>query len=197
MGFSELKERILSDARKEADEIIKEANIKASSILEEASLEVEVIKTSGLRSIQRDTDTIKRQALANAKLRIERSILNEVQKAIEEIANKALEEVINNSKYLEYLTEGILSLKLKGDEEIILSSYDIERFKKPLEEALTRRYKKENQIKISIGDIYGGFIVRGKEYDINNSLEVILEDLKPEIEELIGDILKEAGYGVI
>jgi vacuolar-type H+-ATPase subunit E/Vma4 len=197
MGFAELKERILSDAKKEADEIIKEANIKASSILEEASLEVESIKSSGLRILQRDIDTIKRQALANARLMTERAILNEVEKAIEDIINETAEEIINSPNYLEYLIKNIISLNLKGDEEIILSSYDIERFKNLLEDELIKRYKKEKQIKISSGNIKGGFIVRGKEYDINNSLEVILEGLRPEVERLVGDILKEAGYGLI
>lgn len=197
MGFVELKERILSDAKKEADEIIKEASIKASSILEEASLEAESIKTSGLRSIQKDVDAIKRQAIATTRLKIQRSILNEVQETIEDVINKTIEEVINSPEYLEYLIRGILSLRLNGDEELVFSSYDVERFKKSLETELAKRYKKESRFKIVSSNIKGGFIVRSKEYDINSSLEVIFQNLRPEIEQLVGEILKEAGYGSI
>jgi len=197
MGFAELKERVLSDARKEAEEIVKEASKEASSKIEEASLEVESIKTSGLRSIQKDIDTIKRQAVATTRLKIQRSILNEVQETIEEVISEAIEKIIKSPEYLEYLVRGILSLRLKGDEEIVLSSYDIERFKKSLETELVKRGKKENHFKIVAGDIKGSFIVRSREYDINNSLEIIFQNLRPEIEQLVGEILKEAGYGNI
>lgn len=191
MGFNELRERILSEAKKTAEEIIKEANIQANNILEDALLEAENIKASGLKSIQRDVNILKSQNLANIKLELQKNVLKEVQKALEELISKATEEIVNSSEYFTYLLKSISSLDLKGDEEIILSRYDLQRFGKQLIDEI-RKIKGDINLTISEGEIKGGFIVRGKEFDINNSLEISLQNVRPDIEQMVGKILREA-----
>lgn len=191
MGFTELKERIISEAKKTAEEIIRDANIEADKILEEALLEAENIKTSGLRSIQREINTLKSQNLANIKLEMQRNILREVQRIIEELIDKASEEIINSQEYFTYLLKGITSLELKGGEEIVLSRNDIQRFGDRLIKEI-KRSKGNINLTISEGEIKGGFIVKSKEFDINNSLEISIQNARPEIEQMIGQILREA-----
>lgn len=128
MGFNELRDRIISEAEKTSREIIKEANIEANNILEEALLEAENIKSSGLRSIERDINMLRSQSLASIKLEMQKNILGEVQSILEELVSKASEEIINSPEYFSYLLKGISDLELKGDEEILLSRYDIQRF---------------------------------------------------------------------
>jgi len=191
MGFAELKERIVSEAKKAAEEIIKEANIKAERVLEEANIEAENIKTIGLRDIERDMDMLKRKTLANIRLEIQRSILMEVQRVIEEIVAKALQEVIESPHYFDYLIRNISAIDLRGDEEIILSRYDFQRFGDRLLVEL-EKIKGNAGFKISTSDIKGGFIVRSRDFDINNTLELTIENIRPEIEQQVGKILKEA-----
>ncbi|MBC7320053.1 hypothetical protein H5T89_05370 [bacterium] len=191
MGFQELKERILLEARKNAEEIIKEANKKAESILEEANIEAENIKTLGLRSIERDMSSLKRQSLANIRLEIQKSILMEVQRAIEDVVSRAFQEILESPKYFDYLLKGLLEVDFKGDEEIILSDYDMRRFGEFLSKEI-KRLKGNINFKISSGDIRGGFIVRSADFDVNNTLELTFQNIRPEIEQEVGKILKEA-----
>lgn len=191
MGFQELKDRILSEARKSAEDIIKEANKRAESILEEANIEAENIKTLGLRNIEKDMVVLKKQALANIRLEIQKSILMEVQRTIEEVLSKAFQETLESPKYFDYLLKGLLQVDFKGNEEIILSNYDVQRFGEFLFKEL-KRVKGDVDFKISSGDIRGGFIVRSADFDINNTLELTFQNMKPEIEQEIGKILKEA-----
>lgn len=191
MGFQELKDRILSEARKNAEDIIKEANKRAESILEEANIEAENIKTLGLRNIEKDMVVLKKQALANIRLEIQKSILMEVQRTIEEVLSKAFQETLESPKYFDYLLKGLLQVDFKGNEEIILSNYDVQRFGEFLFKEL-KRAKGDVDFKISSGDIRGGFIVRSADFDINNTLELTFQNMKPEIEQEIGKILKEA-----
>ncbi|MCX7796801.1 MAG: V-type ATP synthase subunit E family protein [bacterium] len=191
MGFQELKDRILSEARKSAEDIIKEANKKAESILEEASIEAENIKTLGLRNIERDMAVLKRQSLANIRLEIQKGILMEVQNAIEEVISETFREILESPKYFDYLLKGLLEIEFKGNEEIILSNYDTQRFGEFLFKEL-KRVKGDINFKIISGDIRGGFIIRGIDFDINNTLEFIFQNIRPEIEQEIGRILKEA-----
>lgn len=191
MGFQELKDRILSEARKNAEEIIKEANKKAESILEEANIEAENIKTLGLRNIERDMAVLKRQSLANIRLEIQKSILMEVQSAIEDVFSRAFQEVLESPNYFDYLLNGLLALDFKGNEEIILSNYDLQRFGDFLSKEL-KRIKGDINFSISSGDIRGGFIVRSKDFDINNTLELAFQNVRQEIEQEVGKILKEA-----
>jgi vacuolar-type H+-ATPase subunit E/Vma4 len=191
MGFAELKERIISEAKRAAEEIIKEANGKAEGILEEANIEAENIKAIGLRDIERDMDMLKRKTLANIRLEIQRSILMEVQRAIEEIVTRALQEVIESPHYFDYLIRNISAIDLRGGEEIILSRYDFQRFGDRLLGEL-KKIKGKPELKISSAEIKGGFIVRSRDFDINNTLELTLENIRPEIEQQVGKILKEA-----
>lgn len=191
MGFQELKDRILLEARKSAEDIIKEANKRAESILEEANIEAENIKTLGLRNIEKDMVVLKKQALANIRLEIQKSILMEVQRTIEEVLSKAFQETLESPKYFDYLLKGLLQVDFKGNEEIILSNYDVQRFGEFLFKEL-KRVKGDVDFKISSGDIRGGFIVRSADFDINNTLELTFQNMKPEIEQEIGKILKEA-----
>lgn len=191
MGFQELKDRILSEARKNAEDIIKEANKRAESILEEANIEAENIKTLGLRNIERDMAILKKQSLANIRLEMQKDILMEIQRAIEEVLSKAFQETLESPKYFDYLLKGLLQVDFKGNEEIILSNYDVQRFGEFLFKEL-KRAKGDVDFKISSGDIKGGFIVRSADFDINNTLELTFQNIKPEIEQEIGKILKEA-----
>lgn len=195
MGLQELKDRILSEARKNAEYIIKEANKKAESILEEANIEAENIKTLGLRNIERDMAVLKRQSLANIRLEMQKSVLMEVQNAIEEIISKAFQEILESPKYFDYLLKGLLEIDFKGNEEIILSNYDAQRFGEFLLKEL-KRIKGDIGFKVISGDIKGGFIVRGMDFDINNTLELTFQNLRPEIEQEVGKVLKEAEKNV-
>lgn len=190
MGFPELKERIISEARRDAEEIIKDANRRAESILEEANIEAENIKTLGLKDIERDMSMLKRQTLANIRLEIQKSVLTEVQNAIEDIINKALKEILDSPEYFDYLLKGISNIDLRGNEEIVLSRYDAERFGDRLLEELKKT--KGETFKVSTSDIIGGFIIRSVDFDINSTLELTLQNIRPEIEQEIGKILKEA-----
>lgn len=191
MGFNELRDRIISEAEKTSGEIIKEANIEANNILEEALLEAENIKSSGLRSIQRDINMLKSQSLASIKLEMQKNILGEVQNMLEELMSKASEEIINSPEYFSYLLKGISDLELKGDEEILLSRYDIQRFGDRLINEI-RKLKGAINLTISEGEIKGGFILKGREFDINNSLEISLQNIRPEIEQMVWQIFREA-----
>ncbi len=195
MGFQELKDRILSEASKNAEYIIKEANKKAESILEEANIEAENIKTLGLRNIERDMAVLKRQSLANIRLEMQKSILMEVQNTIEEIISKAFQEILESPKYFDYLLKGLLEIDFKGNEEIVLSDYDAQRFGEFLLKEL-KRVKGDITLKIASGDIKGGFIVRGTDFDINNTLELTFQNIRPEIEQQVGKVLKEAEKNV-
>lgn len=191
MGFTELRERIISEAKKTAEEIIREANIEANNILEEATLEAESIKTSGLKDIQREISALKSQSLANIRLEVRRDILRKVQDVIEELIAKALEEIVDSQEYFTYLLKGISNAELKGGEEIILSRYDIERFGERLIDEI-KRSKGDINLTISEGEIKGGFIIKSKEFSINNSLEISIQNIRPEIEQIVGQILREA-----
>lgn len=191
MGFTELRERIISEAKKTAEEIIREANIEANNILEEATLEAESIKASGLKDIQREISALKSQSLANIRLEVRRDILRKVQDVIEELIAKALEEIVDSQEYFTYLLKGISNAELKGGEEIILSRYDIERFGERLIDEI-KRSKGDINLTISEGEIKGGFIIKSKEFSINNSLEISIQNIRPEIEQIVGQILREA-----
>jgi vacuolar-type H+-ATPase subunit E/Vma4 len=134
---------------------------------------------------------LKRKTLANIRLEIQRSILMEVQRAIEEIVTRALQEVIESPHYFDYLIRNISAIDLRGDEEIILSRYDFQRFGDRLLGEL-KKIKGKPELKISSAEIKGGFIVRSRDFDINNTLELTLENIRPEIEQQVGKILKEA-----
>jgi V/A-type H+-transporting ATPase subunit E len=206
-----IKERIVRDAEREAEDLLEKAKASAQEILEEgarlgaqdASKEAEEI----LSRAKEEAEALKRRIVSDAKMKGAWQILSEKRSLIEEVLEEARKALRNWSEkekelYIQALRGLILkdALELGGGQlEVLLNHRDASL---PLDlEALSHEVEKKTgrKTRISVGlerlHISGGILLRtadGK-MSIDDTFEGILERRRKQIETIIAGILFREG----
>jgi len=170
---------IIEDAKKEAEELKKglineakeESKIKINNIKKEVNNEI----TTKERLLTFE----QRQAELSAKQNIIDNIFDEVRVKIEALEGKDL---------LNYVSVKIKQEKLNGDEVMHTNKENYERYLKALSsgtkgelvdlDKLNKNLKTTFKLSNKAVDISNGFILEGKHFDLNFSIEEVIEKLK-------------------
>lgn len=195
-GIENIKGRILADAEAKASEIIKDAKIKAEEILFKAREKA----LNNAKEIER-----KSQYEANERKRIihsmvELGIRKDILAAKQEVLCQVFDEVQNRinaltgEEYERILISMLLDTIESGNEEIIISKKDVNRISSDFISKVNEEFKKKGKsvdIKLSMEDVDfgGGFIIKGKGIEINNSFKAILKMRRDEIEPIVAELL--------
>ncbi len=189
MAIKDIKEKIIFDAKIEANKIIDEANNKAKEIKEKGEKEARDIKSKILNKIDQEILLKKGKIITEANLEAKKNILAAKQKIIEETFNKALEKIINlNDKpYCNFIKKIILDNIEKGDETIFISPLDKDRvskdFIRDINYELETKGKKGNlKLSPSYLQIRGGVVIGSNNIRKNSSLELIFKKVREELE---------------
>lgn len=195
MGIEDILNKIEQDSRLEEEKILKEAEEKKEQILKEAGKESELLKNKILDSAEVNALREYRAIITRAHLEGKRLVLEEKRKVLEEIFQKAEQTLsqLNPKEYTQLMKKVLLNCIETGDEEIILPQKTcldenfIHETNKELRESGKRgelSLCKERSAKIK-----DGFILRGKDFEINNSLSNILNHRRVELELKLSEIL--------
>lgn len=195
-GMEKIKERILEDARREADKIIRGAEKEAQNILDHAKKTARQRKKALYEKAQKDSQEARRKTLAMAELEMRKGLLAVKQKMVDTAFERALEKLRNlEGKDYENMIMGMMEKAVEtGNEEIILSPNDLKKFKPEFLSTVNQRLSKKgikSNLKIAeeTRNIQGGFILKGKGVEVNNSFESIIRMERDEIESQVAAIL--------
>lgn len=192
-GIERIKERILEEARNEADKKIKEAEKRANNIIEKARDDAEQNKKMLLEKGKKEAKTRKARLISMAELEMKKEILATKQEMVEEAFEKAMERLksMDASKYEKILINMILGAVETGNEEIILSNNYLDKLSADFLKKLNNSGKKKLNLKLSgeKREFAGGFILKSKGIEVNNTFESIIRMEKDNIESQIAGIL--------
>jgi len=90
MTIKDINEKIISDAKIQADKIIAQAEDNANNIIKKGEKEADNIKKTILYKINQEASLKKSKILTEANLEAKKTILLEKQKIMEEVFEKAL-----------------------------------------------------------------------------------------------------------
>lgn len=196
MAIKDIKEKIISDAKIEANKIINDANNKAKEIREKGVKEARDIKSKILNKTNQEILLKKGKIITEANLEAKKNILFTKQTIIEENFNRALEKIINldNKQYCNFIKRIILDNVEKGDETIFISPLDKEKiskdFIKEINCELEAKGKKGNlKLSPSYLQIKGGVVIGSNNIRKNSSLELIFKKVREELEIKISQYL--------
>ncbi len=179
------------------ERIIEKANFEASKIIEEAKLQLEKEKNNFQKEEELKFEEYKRKAFLELenqykmKLDVERinlgkAILIEKRNILDELFEKVKAGLLslNSEKYLKFLVHLIKRDAPNGNSKIFLNKKDLESYGKKLGILLKKELGGDKECVISDKsvEIIGGCIIRGKEIEINDSIEVIVGDLQEKYE---------------
>jgi len=189
LGAEKLTEKILEEARQQAQKDVDQAKREAADMLKGARKEAEQRHKSILDKAQREAAERKRRLIAYAELDARKQRLKTKQDMLEDAFRKAIESLNSMpvEKYRDMLVDMVARAVRKGDEEIILSERDRKRLGDDFAGLVNERLK-NNSLKARIvlsdetRDISGGFILRSGNVEMNNSFETIIRMVRDELE---------------
>ena len=169
MGLDEVKEEIISSAKRESEQILRDAQKQADEIKSHALKEVEEYKAKAKRNNEKMLETLEKKEIANAKFDARKKLLDVkksiISKAIEEAKEKL--DKMGESEREKY----VLSLLNKAKKEIEAGTvYANKKDRKAIEKA---------GLKFEEADIFGGIIAETKDgkISVNYSYDEMLIDI--------------------
>ncbi len=187
MEAEQVVEKILADARGEAEKIEKQA--EENQAAEQAKLDEQ------LSDYKKQTDIIAQKAgedkkahlLAAARMDIAKDYLAEKRKILDEVFAQARQKLQNlpDGEYCKLMTKLMLKAVETGDEEVIVDNNEKridQKFIKNIKRELGPGYKGNLRLSGEKQNLGGGFILKRGKIKNNVSLEVLLNQARKELE---------------
>jgi len=189
MTIKDISEKIISDARIQADKIIAQAEDNANNIIKKGKKEADNIKNIISYKYNQEASLIKSKILTEANLEAKKNILSEKQKIIENVFNKALESILklDDKDYLNIIKKMILDNIETGDETIFIDRLDKKKISESFIEDINKELKskgEKGELKLSTSylPIKGGVVIGSGKIRKNISLEFLLKKIREELE---------------
>jgi len=196
MTIKDISEKIISDAKIQADKIIAKAEDNANNIKNKGRKEADNIKKTILYKINQEASLKKSKILTEANLGAKKTILSEKQKIMGDVFANALESILklSNKEYQNFIKKLILDNIEKVDETIFIGDSDKNRISKVFIEDTNKEVEakgKKGELKLSNSylTIKGGIIIGSGAIRKNVSLELLLKNVREESETQVSKIL--------
>jgi len=178
MPTQRVTEKILEDAKKEAQEILAKHQTEASDIARD--YEDRIAKKK--REIDRELEKRKKieimRAVSQHRLDLKKKLTEHKQKVIKATVDQAISQLIDHENYLDFL-KALIKSSGEKEGELLLNKADAKRYRDDLKQFTD---KHELNLKITADDeIRGGIVVRKEKTNYIGSLDIILELLSDEL----------------
>ncbi len=187
MEAEQVVEKILADAKAEADKIKKEAEEKEAA--EQAKL------TEQLDEYKKQTELLAKKAgedekshiLAAARMDVAKEYLAEKRKILDEVFEQARRQLQNlpDEEYRALIKKLLLDTLETGDEEVVIDTNENRidhKFIKEVNRELGPGFKGNLRLSDQRQDLGVGFILKRGKIKTNVSLEVLLDQARKELE---------------
>ena len=198
MSLNKVHARIIEKANLETYKIIEEVKADIDKEIENFRKDQELKFEEAKKKVFIDLGNTLKMKLDVERINLERADLIEKREILDALFRKVEEELlsINSDQYFKFLSSLLKRDIPAGKSTIFLNKNDLEAYGKKLSNFLKKELGKSRESVISEQnvDIKGGCITKGEEVEINDSIEVILEDLKEKYEiEISKELFKENG----
>lgn len=188
-GVDKIKERILEEARSQAESNIKRAHEEAANIIASAKKEADAKKADILEKAKKEALDVKKRLKSVAELEARKIKLQTKQELVEEAFKKTLEKLnsLPDEEYEKIISQMLLNSVESGSEEIILSPRDKKRLSPNFVEEINKKLaakgiKGNLSLSEESRDIFGGFVLKSGDIETNSSFEALIRAKREEIE---------------
>lgn len=195
-GIKNMAEKILQDGKERAASILEDANTQ----IREIEKQMEKISESNIKRFEHDlkidSDKLKLTIESNSELEKRNELLKCKQEKIDQVFDMALISIqeMEPASYINMLVGKLLNSVVTGTEEVIFSSRDKEHVAQQiisLANLELDRLGLVNQLRLSdeTADIKGGFILKTDTYEMNYSIESLINQARETLEPSIVKVL--------
>jgi V/A-type H+-transporting ATPase subunit E len=196
MALEDILKKIKNDALLQTRQIKEETQREIEIRLKKVDQELEKEKKEKIEEIKKKAHQFLEQEISTLELALKKETLQLKQELIENIFSLAFKKIreLPPQEYREYFKKIILENTETGDEEVIVSKYDQDKFTPEFLESINRELVQRKLLgKLSLapikGNFLGGVILKGKDKERNCSLEVIFQEVKESILPQVSKIL--------
>jgi len=195
-GTEKIKSRILEGARAKAAEIEEQARQEADAVMKQAEQEASLKRAEILKKAETDSQEVYRRLLSSAALEGRKELLRAKQEMVEAAFRGALERIVNlpDKEYQKLMEDMAVNAAQKNGGEIFLTERDHKRLDKEFLNNVNKRLQAagvNGKLVLSKDTIRssGGFILKSGDMEVNSTLEILFEMLRPELENEVVKIL--------
>jgi len=195
-GIGRIKERIIQEAQEKKQQILSKAEKEAEEILESSRQKAEEIRLKAIENAKKAAEDEKRKIISMAELEERKRFLGVKQQLIDQVFDEVKKRLENMEAqaYRKLLKQMLVKSNINGDEELIIAEKDKSvinaEFLKEVNSELEKLGKKGN-LKLSSENrtMIGGFILKSKDFEINNSFDSFIKIQREDLETQIAKIL--------
>jgi len=196
MSVEKIVEKIITDAKAEAERILEEARREAERIREQAKQEALAAQQTILREAEAEAQRRRRMHLSLAQLEARNRILAARRQALDGVFAEAAKRLaqLKDQEYLNFLRRLLVQAAETGEEEILLSPKDRARLNANFLESVNAelcKADKKGALRLAQEnrELSGGFVLRGRGYEVNVSFSVLIRQAKEKLESEVASIL--------
>ena len=187
MEAEQVVEKILADARAEADKIKKQADDKQADEQAKLSEQLDEYKKQTNILAQQAGEDEKSHILAAARMNIAKEYLAEKRKILDEVYQQAQQQLQNlpDEEYRALIKKLLLDAVETGDEEVIVDANESRidhDFIKQINRQLGPGHKGNLKLSSEKQNLGAGFILSRGKVKTNVSIEVLLDQARKELE---------------
>jgi len=197
MEAEQVTEKILADAKAEAEKIKKAAAEKQANEQAAFDKQLSAYQTQTDALAQKAAKAKKTHLLSTARMEIAKQFLTEKRKILDEVFNQAGQQLRNlpDKEYRMFMTKLMLGAAESGEEEVIIDKNENridQELINQVNEQLASRGKGHLKLSEVKQDIGGGFILKRGKIKTNVSIDLLLTQARKELEiELAKDLFAE------
>lgn len=196
MSVEKIVEKIITDAKAEAERILEEARREVERIRAQGEQEALDAQQPILREAEAEAQRRRRMHLSLAQLEARSNILSARRQALDHVFAEAARRLaeLTDQEYLSFLRRLLIAAADTGEEEILLSPKDRARLDANFLESVNAellKAGKKGALKVAQEnrDLGGGFVLRGQGYEVNVSFSVLVRQAKERYESEVASIL--------
>lgn len=196
MSVEKIVEKILTDAKAEAERILEEAHREADRIRAQGEQDAKGAQQPILQEAKAEAQRRRRMHLSLAQLEARNKILAARRQALDGVFAEAAKRLaqLKDQEYLGFLKRLLIQATETGEEEIVLSPQDRAKLNANFLESVNaelRKAGKKGALRIAWEnrDLGGGFVLRGQGYEVNVSFQVLIRQAKEHLESEVASLL--------
>ena len=202
MSIKDIKEKILQDALKEKEEILRNTKIRIEELKSQALTKNESIRRDIMERYKQEAELKEKKIVTEARLNAKKSLLAEKQNIIDNIFSEVIKRIMkfDDLKYMTIIENLILENVETGDETVYVGEQERDSINQEFINKINKKLQslgKKGDLRFSKErlPIIGGVVIGTGQIKKNSSLEVLLEKIKDELETKLNRFLFENNEG--
>ncbi|HHY04009.1 MAG TPA: V-type ATP synthase subunit E [Thermoanaerobacterales bacterium] len=197
-GIERIKQKILQEAQNEKEKIIDEAKREVEAILQQGKIKCKEVEEQAVEKAEKQAEEERRKIISIARLEERKRLLDAKQKMIDQVFKKVEQDMasLDADVYNKLIYNMLIESAITGDEEVIICEKDSDKITPELLSQVNKALKeqgKAGELKLAKTKIpcLGGFILKSKDVQINNTFDALMKIQREDMEAEIAKILFE------